>query len=99
MSAEAMKMRQVIGSPIKITPMKIWELLFSKIIPYIVVGYVQVFISIVVGIFAHRRDLRRGGKGIRLTYRREEGIDVGREQKMCIRDSLRPRGRQCRRYR
>ncbi len=34
-----------------VTPMKIWELLFSKIIPYIVVGYVQVFISIVVGIF------------------------------------------------
>ena len=31
--------------------MKIWELLFSKIIPYIVVGYVQVFTSIVVGIF------------------------------------------------
>ena len=34
-----------------VTPMKIWELLFSKIIPYIVVGYVQVFISIIVGIF------------------------------------------------
>ena len=28
----------------------------------------------------HRRDLRRGGKGVRLTYRREEGIDIGREQ-------------------
>ena len=28
----------------------------------------------------HRRDLRRGGKGIRLTHRRKEGIDVGREQ-------------------
>ena len=34
-----------------VTPMRIWELLFSKIVPYIVVGYVQVFISIVVGIF------------------------------------------------
>ena len=34
-----------------VTPMKIWELLFSKIIPYIVVGYEQVFISIIVGIF------------------------------------------------
>ena len=28
----------------------------------------------------HRRDFRRGGKGIRLTYRREEGVDIGREQ-------------------
>ena len=25
----------------------------------------------------HRRDLRRGGKGIRLTHRRKEGIDIG----------------------
>ena len=25
----------------------------------------------------HRRDLRRGGKGVRLTHRREEGVDVG----------------------
>ena len=28
----------------------------------------------------HRRDFRRGGKGIRLTHRREEGIDVSRKQ-------------------
>ena len=28
----------------------------------------------------HRRDLRRGGKGVRLTHRREEGVDVGRKQ-------------------
>ena len=28
----------------------------------------------------HRRDLRRGGKGIRLTHRREESVDIGREQ-------------------
>lgn len=28
----------------------------------------------------HRCDLRRGGKGVRLTYRREEGVDIGREQ-------------------
>ena len=34
-----------------VTPMRIEELLLSKIIPYIVVGYVQVFISIFVGIF------------------------------------------------
>ena len=25
----------------------------------------------------HRRDLGRGGKGVRLTHRRKEGIDVG----------------------
>ncbi len=34
-----------------VTPMRIEELLLSKIIPYIIVGYVQVFISIFVGIF------------------------------------------------
>ena len=28
----------------------------------------------------HRRDLRRGGKGVRLTHRREEGVDVSRKQ-------------------
>ena len=28
----------------------------------------------------HRRDFCRGGKGVRLTYRREEGVDIGREQ-------------------
>ena len=28
----------------------------------------------------HRRDLRRGGKGIRLTHRREKGVDIGRKQ-------------------
>ena len=28
----------------------------------------------------HRRDLRRGGKGIRPAYRREEGVDIGRKQ-------------------
>ena len=28
----------------------------------------------------HRRNLRRGGKGVRLTYRREEGVDIGRKQ-------------------
>ena len=28
----------------------------------------------------HRRDLRRGGKGVRLTHCREEGIDVSRKQ-------------------
>ena len=33
-----------------VTPMRIGELLLSKIIPYIIVGYVQVFISVLVGI-------------------------------------------------
>ncbi|MBR4401280.1 MAG: ABC transporter permease [Synergistes sp.] len=33
-----------------VTPMRIEELLLSKIIPYIIVGYVQVFISVLVGI-------------------------------------------------
>ena len=28
----------------------------------------------------HRRDLRRGGKGVRLTHRRKEGVDVSRKQ-------------------
>ena len=28
----------------------------------------------------HRRNLRRGGKGVRLTHRREEGVDIGRKQ-------------------
>ena len=28
----------------------------------------------------HRRDLRRGGKGVRPAYRRKEGVDVGRKQ-------------------
>ena len=28
----------------------------------------------------HRCDLRRGSKGIRLTHRREESVDIGREQ-------------------
>ena len=28
----------------------------------------------------HRRDLRRSGKGVRLTYRRKEGVDISRKQ-------------------
>ena len=28
----------------------------------------------------HRCDLRRGGKGVRLTHRRKEGVDIGRKQ-------------------
>ena len=28
----------------------------------------------------HRRDLRRGGKGVRLTHCRKEGVDIGRKQ-------------------
>ncbi len=34
-----------------VTPMHTWELLLSKILPYVVVGYIQVAVSIVVGIF------------------------------------------------
>ncbi len=34
-----------------VTPMQIWELLLSKIIPYIVIGYIQVIISIIIGIW------------------------------------------------
>lgn len=34
-----------------VTPMYTWELLLSKILPYIVVGYIQVIVSILIGIF------------------------------------------------
>lgn len=34
-----------------VTPMRVNELLISKIIPYIVVGYLQVIVSIIVGVF------------------------------------------------
>lgn len=33
-----------------VTPMCSWELLLSKILPYVIVGYIQVIVSIVVGI-------------------------------------------------
>jgi ABC-2 type transport system permease protein len=33
-----------------VTPMKTWELMLGKIIPYIVVGYVQVTVALLVGI-------------------------------------------------
>ena len=32
-----------------VTPMRTWELLLSKILPYIIVGYIQVIVSIIVG--------------------------------------------------
>lgn len=32
-----------------VTPMHAWELLLSKILPYIIVGYIQVIVSIMVG--------------------------------------------------
>ncbi len=32
-----------------VTPMHSWELLLSKILPYIIVGYIQVIVSIIVG--------------------------------------------------
>ena len=34
-----------------VTPMKTWELLIGKIIPYIFVGYVQATVALLVGIF------------------------------------------------
>lgn len=34
-----------------VTPMRIWELLVAKIVPYIIIGYLQVFISIAVGVY------------------------------------------------
>jgi ABC-2 type transport system permease protein len=33
-----------------VTPMHAWELLLSKIIPYVVVGYIQIIVSVLVGI-------------------------------------------------
>jgi len=37
-----------------VTPMHAWELLLSKILPYIIVGYIQVIVSIVVGMAIFR---------------------------------------------
>lgn len=34
-----------------VTPMRAWELLLSKILPYIIVGYIQVVVSVTIGIF------------------------------------------------
>jgi len=33
-----------------VTPMQTWELLLSKILPYVVIGYIQVIVSIFIGI-------------------------------------------------
>jgi len=33
-----------------VTPMRTWELLFCKILPYIVIGYIQVIVAIIVGV-------------------------------------------------
>lgn len=33
-----------------VTPMRSWEMLLSKVLPYIVIGYVQVFVAILVGV-------------------------------------------------
>lgn len=35
-----------------VTPMKTWELMLGKIIPYIIVGYIQVTVALTVGILA-----------------------------------------------
>jgi ABC-2 type transport system permease protein len=37
-----------------VTPMLTWELLLSKILPYIIVGYIQVIVSIAVGIWVFK---------------------------------------------
>ena len=37
-----------------VTPMHAWELLLSKILPYIIVGYIQVIVSIIVGMAIFR---------------------------------------------
>lgn len=37
-----------------VTPMQTWELLLSKILPYIFVGYLQVIVSIAVGIWVFK---------------------------------------------
>lgn len=37
-----------------VTPMQTWELLLSKILPYIIVGYIQVFVSVAIGIFVFK---------------------------------------------
>jgi ABC-2 type transport system permease protein len=34
-----------------VTPMHAWELLFSKILPYIVIGYLQIIISLLIGMY------------------------------------------------
>ncbi len=34
-----------------VTPMRTWELLLSKILPYILIGYIQAIVAILVGIF------------------------------------------------
>ena len=34
-----------------VTPMHSWELLISKILPYIVIGYLQIIISLIIGIW------------------------------------------------
>ncbi len=41
-----------------VTPMKNWELMLGKIIPYSVVGYVQVTVAILVGIFVFDLPIR-----------------------------------------
>ena len=33
-----------------VTPMRSWEMLLSKVLPYIVIGYVQVFVAVLVGV-------------------------------------------------
>ncbi|BBB90960.1 MAG TPA: ABC transporter permease [Methylomusa anaerophila] len=41
-----------------VTPLKNWELMLGKIIPYSIVGYVQVTVAIVVGIFVFDLPIR-----------------------------------------
>lgn len=37
-----------------VTPMQTWELLLSKILPYIVVGYIQIIVSVAVGMWVFK---------------------------------------------
>ena len=41
-----------------VTPMRPWELLLSKVLPYIVIGYVQVFVAVFVGIVVFKMPFR-----------------------------------------
>ncbi len=41
-----------------VTPMRSWELLLSKVLPYIVIGYVQVFVAVFVGIVVFKMPFR-----------------------------------------
>lgn len=41
-----------------VTPMRPWELLLSKVLPYIAIGYVQVFVAVLIGITVFKMPFR-----------------------------------------